>query len=51
LPDGLVFRVSDLGPSDRTEPTSWDAQDQFVADLLRSLPPESRRFLLGAPSR
>ena len=51
LPDGLVFRVSDLGPSDRTEPTTWDAQDQFVAELLRSLPPESRRFLVGASAR
>jgi EpsI family protein len=51
LPDGLVFRVSDLGPSDRTEPTTWDTQDRFVTDLLHSLPPESRRFLVGTPTR
>jgi len=51
LPDGLVFRVSDLGPSDRTEPTTWDAQDQFVKDLLRSLPLTSRRFLVGSGAR
>jgi len=45
VPDGLLFRVSTIGmPAD----AAFAAQDDFVRDLLRVLPADSRRLLIGA---
>lgn len=50
IPDGLLFRVSTLS----TEPAAAYAQhERFMADLLQSVDPRTRRFLVGpvSPSR
>jgi EpsI family protein len=48
IPDGALFRVSTVGipPS-----ISFEVQDQFIRDLLNAVPPETRAFMLGDPSK
>lgn len=44
VPDGLLFRVSSI---DADSAHAFAVQDQFVNDLLNSLPSDSRRMLAG----
>ena len=44
VPDGLLFRVSSVDPDSAR---AFALQDQFVNDLLNSLPPPSRRMVAG----
>lgn len=46
IPDGLLFRVSNLG-SDRA--ASYALQDSFVDDLVRAMPPRDAAKLVGTP--
>lgn len=45
VPDGLLFRVSSIGADSAR---AFALQDQFVNDLLNSLPSTSRRMVAGA---
>ena len=45
VPDGLLFRVSSIN---RDSAQAFRDQDRFVADLMASLPPESRALIAGA---
>lgn len=47
IPDGLLFRVSSIGP-DRA--AGYALQDSFIADLLRSMPPQDAAKLVGSPA-
>ena len=48
IPDGALFRVSTVGlPAD----LSFKVQDKFIRDLLKEVPPETRAFMVGDPSR
>lgn len=44
IPDGLIFRVSSI---DRNSATAYAVQDQFLRDLLASMPPTTRKRLTG----
>ncbi len=46
IPDGYLFRVSTIDPDERA---SFQIQDAFVNDLMKSLDPNVRAKLLGAP--
>ncbi len=46
IPDGLLFRVSSVGPDSSAE---FELQDSFVRDLLQSTSQSGRRRLLGDP--
>ena len=48
VPDGLLFRVSSIH---RDSVQAFRDQDRFVADLMASLPAESRAWIAGAPGR
>jgi EpsI family protein len=48
IPDGALFRVSTLGVS---EEASAKVQDKFIHDLLNVLPPDTRSFMVGDPSK
>ena len=43
-PDGLVFRISSI---DRDRSQAVRLQNEFVSDLLESMPPADRRHLIG----
>lgn len=47
IPDGYLFRVSTI---DTDEAASFKVQHAFVNDLMKSLSPEVRARLLGAPA-
>jgi EpsI family protein len=47
IPDGLLFRISSIDADDRR---AFSAQQEFVADLLAAVPPDSRRQLSGLAS-
>lgn len=48
IPDGALLRVSTVGlPPD----LSFKIQDKFIHDLLNEVPPETRAFLVGDPSK
>lgn len=44
VPDGLLFRVSTIGDNIDDE---YQVQQQFVAELMRKITPDSRNRLLG----
>lgn len=44
IPDGVLFRVSEIN---RDPADAFQFQDKFVADLLSSLQPGARAFLIG----
>ena len=44
VPDGLLFRVSSI---DESAPRAFSAQQAFVADLLKAVPPIDRKRLSG----
>jgi EpsI family protein len=48
IPDGALFRVSTLGVP---EAQSFEVQDKFIRDLLNSVTPETRAFMLGDPAK
>ena len=48
IPDGGLFRVSTIGVS---EDISKQVQDKFIHDLLNAVPPETRAFMIGDPSK
>jgi EpsI family protein len=48
IPDGLLFRVSNIG-ADRE--AGYALQDSFIADLVRSMPPADAAKLVGNPAR
>lgn len=48
IPDGLLFRVSNIG-ADRE--AGYALQDGFIADLVRSMPPADAAKLVGNPAR
>jgi EpsI family protein len=48
IPDGALFRVSTLGVP---ENMSEQVQDKFIRDLLNSVPPDTREFIIGEPSK
>ena len=45
VPDGLLFRVSSIN---RDSAQAFGDQARFLADLMASLPPESRTLIAGA---
>jgi EpsI family protein len=48
IPDGALFRVSTLGiPGE----TSKQVQEKFIRDLLNAVPPDTRAFMVGDPSK
>jgi EpsI family protein len=48
VPDGALFRVSTIGvPAD----LSFKIQDKFIRDLLNSVGPETREFMVGDPTK
>ena len=48
VPDGVLFRVSTLGvPAE----LSFKIQDKFIHDLLNSVDPETRQFMVGDPTK
>jgi EpsI family protein len=47
IPDGLLFRVSTIASD--TAP-AYAMQERFMADLLQSVDPRTRRFLIGPVS-
>ena len=48
IPDGALFRVSTVGiPPEQ----SFKVQDKFIHDLLNSVDPETRNFMVGDPSK
>jgi EpsI family protein len=48
VPDGALFRVSTLGVP---EGESFKVQDRFIHDLLNSVSPETRAFMVGDPAK
>ena len=48
IPDGALFRASTLGVS---EGESFKVQDKFIRDLLNSVTPDTRAFLVGDPAK
>jgi EpsI family protein len=48
IPDGALFRVSTLGVP---EDISAQVQEKFIRDLLNSVPPDTRAFMIGDPSK
>ncbi len=48
VPDGALFRVSTIGiPAEQ----SFKIQDKFIHDLLNSVDPETREFMVGDPKK
>jgi EpsI family protein len=48
IPDGALFRVSTIGlPPEE----SFRVQDKFIRDLLNSVDPETRAFMVGDPEK
>jgi EpsI family protein len=48
IPDGALFRVSTIGiPAEE----SFKVQDKFIRDLLSSVDPETRAFMIGDPKK
>jgi EpsI family protein len=48
VPDGALFRVSTMGvPAE----LSFKIQDKFIHDLLNSVDPETRGFMVGDPQK
>jgi EpsI family protein len=48
IPDGALFRVSTIGIS---PDESFRIQDKFIRDLLSSVDPETRAFMVGDPEK
>ena len=48
IPDGALFRVSTIGVP---EGVSQQVQEKFIRDLLNYVPPDTRAFLVGEPSK
>ena len=48
ISDGALFRVSTLGVP---EEGNAEVQDKFIHDLLNALPPDTRSFMVGDPSK
>ena len=48
IPDGALFRVSTLGIHPEE---SFKVQDKFIRDLLNSVDPETRAFMVGDPAK
>jgi EpsI family protein len=48
IPDGALLRVSTIGlPAD----VGFKVEEKFISDLLSALPPETRAFMIGDPSK
>jgi EpsI family protein len=45
IPDGLLFRVSEINPNTQQ---SFALQDAFINDLLSNIPQETKRVLIGS---
>ena len=45
IPDGLLFRVSTIGPDSKA---GFDRQDRFIRDLVAVLPADARKQLTGS---
>jgi EpsI family protein len=48
IPDGALFRVSTVGVP---EDVSFKVQDKFIHDLLAAVTPETRKFMVGDPTK
>jgi EpsI family protein len=48
IPDGALFRVSTIGVPPEE---SFKVQDKFIHDLLNSVDPETRAFMVGDPEK
>jgi EpsI family protein len=48
IPDGALFRVSTLGVPDSQAP---QVEERFIRDLLNAVPPDTRAFMIGEPSK
>ncbi|MGH6798122.1 MAG: exosortase-associated protein EpsI, B-type [Roseiarcus sp.] len=48
VPDGALFRVSTIGVP---VAESFKIQDKFIHDLLNSVDPETREFMVGDPTK
>lgn len=48
IPDGVLVRISTIGIAPEL---SFKVQDEFIREFLTSLPPETRAFLIGEPSK
>ena len=48
IPDGALFRVSTIGV---TPDMSAQVQEKFIRDLLKAVPPDTRAFMVGDPSK
>ena len=48
IPDGALFRVSTIGMPPKE---SFRVQDKFIRDLLNSVDPETRTFMVGDPTK
>ena len=48
IPDGALFRVSTVGLK---PDLSFQVQDRFIRDILASVTPETRAFMVGEPAK
>ena len=48
IPDGALFRVSTLNVPAEQAPA---VEEKFIRDLLQAVPPETRAFIIGEPSK
>jgi len=48
IPDGALFRVSTVGVS---QDASFKLQEKFIRDLLNTVTPETREFMVGDPTK
>jgi len=48
IPDGALFRVSTFGVP---ESQAGKVEEKFIGELLNAVPPETRAFMIGDPSK
>ena len=48
IPDGALFRVSTINVAPEKAP---EVEETFIRDLLNAVPPDTRAFLVGEPSK
>jgi EpsI family protein len=48
IPDGALFRVSTVGVPENQAP---QVEEKFIRDLITTVPPDTRAFMIGEPSK
>jgi hypothetical protein len=46
IPDGLLFRVSEINPD---AAAAFELQDRFIRDFLTQMSPAARESMIGTP--